>query len=412
MKILFLAHRTPYPPDKGDKIRSYHILSQLAKRHTLSLAYWVDDPTDLAHGDTLRRICRGPVVPVSLDPLHAKGRAAWSLFKGRSFSEGYYESLRFQRVVDRLVKKERPDLFYIFSSPMARFVERFQKTPAIVDFVDVDSEKWRQLSEFSRFPLSGIYRLEHERLARAEIAISHWARCSVFVSEIEADLFRQIGGAGKIVAIPNGVSLNFLRFPVYDEIKPNKGDLQSFRPLHILFVGTMNYFPNADAVLYFAREIFPLIRAIFPQVIFDVVGRWPVRAVRNLRDIDGIRVHGEVKEIHAFLARADVSIAPMRISRGVPNKILEAMAVGVPVVATREAVKGIRVGNEEELLLADTSKSFADQVIRLLSDFELRARLTKRARQRVQETYNWKAVGHQLESLVESVRPRISLDVA
>jgi sugar transferase (PEP-CTERM/EpsH1 system associated) len=414
MKILFLAHRTPYPPDKGDKIRSFHVLSQLAKRHTVSLAYWVDDPKDLNHADALRRICRGTVAPVSLDLLRAKARAIWSLSKGQSFSAGYYNSSRFQRVVDTLVNEDRPDLFYVFSSAMAHYLERFEKTPAIVDFVDVDSEKWRQLSEFASFPFSRIYRLEHERLAQVEIEISRWARCSLFVSEVEAGLFREIGGKGRIVAVPNGVTFDLLRLPAHAELKPdNKRSIQkSSRSIHILFVGTMSYFPNADAVLYFAREIFPQIRSIFPQAVFDIVGRLPPRSVRRLSATNGICVHGEVDEIQPFLVQADVSIAPMRISRGVPNKILEAMAVGVPVVATTEAVKGIRVSDEQELLLGDTAERFAAQVIRLLSDVELRTRITKRARQRVQEVYNWRTIGNQLADLIEGTRPEVSFGVA
>lgn len=411
MKILFLAHRTPYPPDKGDKIRSFHVLSQLAKRHTVSLAYWVDDPKDVDHANALRRICRGTVAPVSLDLMRAKARAVWSLAKGQSFSAGYYHSSRFHRVVETLVKDDRPDLFYVFSSAMAHYAGRLEKIPAIVDFVDVDSEKWRQLSQVATFPFSRIYGLEHQRLAQVEIEISRWAQCSLFVSEVEADLFRENGGQGRIVAVPNGVTFDFLRLPVHEPLKLDD-KRRSSRSFHILFVGTMSYFPNADAVLYFAREIFPHIRRIFPQAIFDIVGRLPPRSVRKLSAADGIRVYGEVEEIRPFLAQADVSIAPMRISRGVPNKILEAMAVGVPVVATTEAVKGIRVNDEEECLLGDTPERFAAQVIRLLSDVELRTRITKRARQRVQEVYNWKTIGNQLADLIEGTRPKISFGAA
>ena len=414
MKILFLAHRTPYPPDKGDKIRSFHVLSQMAKRHTVSLAYWVDDPKDVSHAQALRRICRGTVAPVSLDVMGARARAIWSLIKGQSFSAGFYNSPRFQRVVDSLVQQDRPDLFYVFSSAMAHYVARIEKIPTIVDFVDVDSEKWRQLSEFASFPFSRIYSLEHQQLARVEREISRWAQCSLFVSDVEADLFREIGGEGKIIPLPNGVTLDVLALPRHEEPEPGRQRSLERRSqsMHILFVGTMSYFPNSDAVLYFAREIFPRIRSVFPQAIFDIVGRLPPRSVRRLHGTDGICVHGEVGEIQPFLALADVSIAPMRMSRGVPNKILEAMATGVPVVATTEAIKGIHVKAEEEFLLGDTPDLFAAQVIRLLSDCELRARIIKKARQRVREVYNWKMVGNQLADLIEGTRPGVSFGAA
>jgi polysaccharide biosynthesis protein PslH len=407
MKILFLAHRTPYPPDKGDKIRSFHLLSQLARRHNVSLVYWVDDPKDLSHTNVLRRTCRGTVIPVPLPQMRANSRALWSLANGCSLSRGYYGSVRFQRIVERLVKEEGPELIYVFSSAMAQYAEPFRKIPTIVDFVDVDSEKWRELARFSRFPLSQIYRLEHRRLARFEIEISRWAQYSLFVSAAEASLFSEIGGKGEIVTLPNGVVFDFVRLPTHEKVQPadTRTTQAASRPIHLLFVGTMSYFPNADAVLYFAREILPRIRSVFPQVIFDIVGRAPTRAVRDLNASNGVRVHGEVADLHPYLAQAEVSVAPMRISRGVPNKILEAMAVGIPVVATSEAIKGIQANDGEELLLGDTPERFSEQVLRLLSDRELTMRITKRARQGVQERYNWKTIGNQLAELINRIPP-------
>jgi len=407
MKILFLSHRTPFPPNKGDKIRSYYLLSQLAKRHDVSLVYWLDDPQDVNHTKLLSRICRGSVVPVPMHPMRAKTRAIWSLAKGYSFSQGYYYSLLFQNVVNHLVDEERPDIIYAFSSIMASYAKRASKTtPTIVDFVDVDSEKWKQLSQFTKFPFSEVYRWEHQRLAQFEVEVSRWARCSIFVSAAEADLFRAIGGEGKIIAVPNGVELDLRRLQVNEELRPGTRLVKTVtRSIRILFVGTMNYFPNADAVGYFAREIFPRIRSTFPQAVFDIVGRLPPRAVRRLGAIDGIRIHGEVADIRSYLVQADVSVAPMRIARGVPNKILEAMAVGVPVVATPEAVKGISVTDGENVLLADTAEAFAGQVIRLLSDSHLRSHITKQARRNVQETYNWNEIGNQLVDLIEDIRP-------
>lgn len=410
MKILFLAHRTPYPPDKGDKIRSFHILSQLARRHSVSLMYWVDDPKDLVHSTALRKICSGTVTPVPLHRGRATARALWSLTKGCSLSAGYYRSSAFRRLVQARVKEESPDLIYVFSSAMAQYAEPFEKLARVVDYVDVDSEKWLQLAQYAPLPVAQAYRLEHKRLARFEIDVSQWADCSIFVSESEARLFAHIGGQGAIVTVPNGVTFDFLRLPLCEKAAPvNQHAARSpRREMHLLFVGTMSYFPNVDAVLYFAREVLPRIRSVFPEIVFDVVGRAPSRAVRNLEAMDGIRIHGEVHDLQPYLARADVSVAPLRISRGVPNKILEAMAVGIPVVATSEAIKGIGARDGEDLLLGDTPETFSQQVIRLLSDGELRVRITKRARQSVQERYNWNTIGVQLTDLIERVYPTIA----
>ena len=413
MKILFLAHRTPYPPNKGDKIRSYHILSHLAQRHAVSLAYWVDDRNDMKHTTVLSRICSGAIVPVPLEPISAKLRALSLLARGRSFSEGYYYSRRFQTVVDRLVAENQPDLIYVFSSAMARYVVAFDHIPVVIDFVDVDSDKWGQLSRFAGLPFSQLYRIEQRRLAEVELGISRWARLSLFVSDAEADLFRQMGGQGQIEPLPNGIDVDLKRLPRHRDCRrelsaPN----HPARPIKLLFVGTMNYFPNVDAVLYFARDILPKIHRRFPEAVFEIVGRDPSRAIRRLDGENGIRVLGEVEEVQSYLAQADISVAPLRIARGVQNKVLEAMAVGVPVVATSAAVKGIRVTNGEEVLIGDSPEYFAAQVTRLLSENELRKQVTKNAWQRVRETYNWSSITSRLDELLQSCiadRPREEL---
>jgi sugar transferase (PEP-CTERM/EpsH1 system associated) len=406
MKILFLAHRTPYPPDKGDKIRSYNILRQLTQRHSVSMAYWVDDPKDIKHTTVLSGLCTGKVVPVQQNSLAAKARALSSLLRGASFSEGYYHSPLFRSTVERMINEDRPDLIYVFSSAMAPYVYGHQDIPRIIDFVDVDSDKWGQLAHFANFPLSLLYRIEQKRLACLEINASSHASFSLFVSPVESDLFRKIGGQGTILCVPNGVDCEVGRIPLRVERKPNdrgSGREPTARPIKLLFVGMMNYYPNSDAVLYFAREILPLIRTRFPQVHFDIVGRFPTRSVRRLHGRDGIRVVGEVDDVYDNLIQSNVSVAPMRITRGVQNKVLEAMAVGVPVVATSEAVKGINVGHEREVLVGDTPEIFAAQVIRLLSESPLRTRVIKNAWQRMRQDYNWNNIGAQLEELIQNV---------
>ncbi len=415
MKILFLSHRTPFPPDKGDKIRSYHLLSQLARRHTLSLAYWVDDPRDMEHADELNRICRGRLFYLPLSACGAKARALWSLARGNSFSEGHYYSTGFQSAIDALVKEEKPDLIYVFSSPMALYVEKFRGIPTIIDFVDVDSDKWGQLAEFVSAPLSMLYRLEQRRLARFEFRVSAWSRSNLFVSQAEADLFRQLGGQGEIVSLPNGVEMGLRRLPSREEygqvLKAKRTNRSS--PIKISFVGTMNYYPNIDAVLYFAQDIFPLIRHKYNQAIFEIVGRFPPKSVRRLNGLNGVRVLGEVQDVRSLLIHADVSVAPLRIARGVQNKILEAIAIGIPVVATPQAVRGLEVREGDEILIGDSPEQFALQVLRLLDDVHLRNQITKRAWNRVNQLYRWDVVGAKLDGLIAGMetdtaaRPRL-----
>jgi sugar transferase (PEP-CTERM/EpsH1 system associated) len=406
MKILFLAHRTPYPPDKGDKIRSFHLLSHLAQKHDVALVYFVDDPRDQAHAANLNSLCKGKAIAVRLHRWWGKCRALWSLLIGRSFTEGFYDSRAFRLAVDNLVGTGPFDAVFAFSSGVAPYAARISAHSKIVDFVDVDSDKWGQMAKSSRFALSWLYRLEQKRLSRLETAVSAWAGYSLFVSQTEVDLFRAQGGRGTIEVLPNGTELELRRLP-RDPIATLSNGLNenSARSVKIIFVGTMDYYPNVDAVQYFAQEIFPRIREKFPLAVFQIVGRSPAPAVRRLGTIDGVQVVGEVSDVRAYLVGADVSVAPMRIARGVPNKVLEAMGMGIPVVATTAAIRGIDVVGGEEILIGNSSEEFAAQVVTLLSDHQVRRAVTKRAWKKMQRAYNWEAIGARLEILLHPGMP-------
>lgn len=404
MRILFLAHRTPYPPNKGDKIRAFNLLSHLAKSHDVTLLYWVDDPEDLNHTPFLRSMCRGRVIPVRLNRTLAMGRALRSLLQGGSFTEGFYSAKSFQRELDNVLYGAPFDAVFAYSSAVASYAKNIDARTKIVDFVDVDSVKWRQLAEVAGFPLSLLYSLEHSRLAKFEISVSRWATRSLFVSHAEAELFKKTGGEGSIDFLSNGTDLELRRLPLeqipYHLAGADRGSQAEGEKL--IFVGTMDYPPNIDAVRHFAQDIFPLVRQKFSRSVFEVVGRRPPKSVRCLDQIEGVRVVGEVDDVRAYLVRADVSVAPMRIARGVQNKVLEAMAVGVPVVATPPAIEGIEVRDGEEVLIGATAEEFANQIIRVLSDAELRKAVTKKAWNKMNQCYNWELVGAKLDRLLTS----------
>ncbi|MBM4298229.1 MAG: sugar transferase, partial [Deltaproteobacteria bacterium] len=260
MRILFLAHRTPYPPNKGEKIRAFNLLSHLAKNHDVTLLYWVDDPQDLAHTPFLRSLCRGRVIPVRLHRTLAMARALRSLFQGRSFTEGFYYARLFQGELDNVLSGAPFDAVFVYSSAMAAYAKAVTTRNKIVDFVDVDSVKWRQLAASAPFPLSFLYNLEHGRLAKFEISVSRWATRSLFVSQPEAELFRKNGGQGPIDFLSNGTDLELRRLPL-DQIPYHTGFSSGSAPEgeRLIFVGTMDYPPNIDAVCHFVRETFPLI---------------------------------------------------------------------------------------------------------------------------------------------------------
>ena len=413
MKILFLAHRTPYPPNKGDKIRSFHLLSQLAKRHEVTLVYWVDDAKDLEHTAFLQSLCRAKVFPVPMNSTSAMYRAVGSLLGGRSFSEGYYAGGAFQRAVNDALAQGPFGAVFVFSSALASYAKGIEAKTKIIDFVDVDSDKWGQLAKAARFPLSLLYRLEQDRLARFEVEISGWADLNLFVSSAEAELFKKQGGRGFIEVLTNGTDLDLRRLPL-DHI-PFRAKTSKITPercgARLIFVGTMNYYPNVDAVIYFAKNIFPMVRREFPEAIFEIVGRSPTRTVKRLSKLEGVRVLGEVDDIRSHILRADLSVAPIRLGRGVPTKVLEAMAMGVPVVASPAAIQGIDVSDGEELLVGKNPAEFAAQVIRLVGDADLRKTMTRRASNKMNQLYNWDAIGATLEGFLNRVPGSLPKDV-
>jgi sugar transferase (PEP-CTERM/EpsH1 system associated) len=402
MKILFLAHRTPYPPDKGDKIRSFHLLAHLAKTHDVTLVYWVDDARDLAHATFLKSLCRGKVFPVALWRPAAVLRALRSLLCGRSFTEGYYFAKSFQRAVTEALRAGPFDAALLFSSGVAPYGRTLDAKVKVVDFVDVDSDKWGQLGEVAPFPLSVLFGVEQRRLARLERDISSWADCSLFISSADAELFKNQGGSGRIEAISNGTDLELRRLPL-EQIPFHGSNVQGAEisfSAKLIFVGTMNYQPNVDAVQYFAEKIFPLIRKEFPRAVFEIVGRYPTKSVKRLEAFEGVRVIGEVPDVRSHLLHSDVSVAPMRIARGVQNKVLEAMAMGVPVVATSAAVQGLEVSHGQEVLIGNDPREFAQLVISVLRDAELRRTMTKKASSKMKQLYSWEMAGAKLEKLL------------
>jgi glycosyltransferase involved in cell wall biosynthesis len=250
--------------------------------------------------------------------------------------------------------------------------------------------------------------LERRRLGRFERKISTKANCSLFVSHAEADSFKTSGGTGRIAIIPNGVDSEVRRLPLRNLVKQGRNVIAP----KMVFVGTMNYFPNIDAVLHFVQNTWPLVRKKYRLAEFHVVGRYPPRCIRSLDGSNGIRVFGEVPNVAPYLLAADVSVAPLRIARGVQNKVLEAMAIGVPVVASTQAVKGIQVEGEVDILVADDPADFARQVIRILKDIELYQAIVNRARIRVFESYSWQNVGTQLEQILAGLAKPASPEFA
>lgn len=389
MNILFLAHRVPFPPDKGDKIRSFNILRQLAKRHNVSLMCITKNRDDIRYAGRLKEWCRSvDIVPIS--NLRRKIITPWYLFSNRPLTLPYFFSGELKAILNERLRKEAFDLIFIFSSCMAQYVLDKESICKVMDFIDVDSDKWKQYADYSRFPLNLIYRRESATLQSFEKEVAKKVDFCTVTSEKEAALFKSFIPDIKIAAIPNGVeSLKELYY------QPEPGQL--------VFVGAMDYFPNVDAMTYFTSEILPKIQETCPEVKLIIVGSNPDQAVRKLGMSKGIKVTGYVSDVNKYLAQARVCVIPLRIARGVQNKILEAMSMGVPVVTTSTALEGIEAQPERDVFVADTPAEFARKTIALLTDDNLHKKLSQNGQRLVQENYRWEDQVTKLEKIFTQV---------
>lgn len=347
MRILFLAHRLPYPPNKGDKIRSFWELKTLSERHDVDLFCFYDDPQDQLQVSNLRNYCRSCYAePVS--PLGSRIRALCALLRGRPFTTAFFYSPSMAKRVAEAVKSNLYDLVFVFGSSMAQYAEPWPNLPKILDLVDVDSDKWVQYSNHSRGPLARLWRIEGHRLEICESTLVQVFDNTLVCTEAEAILLRTKAYNGKISVLQNYLDLDYYR----PDIVPISEKIRSLQP-YVIFTGTMDYFPNIDAVLFFCQAVLPVIRLQVPKLRFVIAGRSPSPQVLRLADDPFVEVTGAVPDIRPYLQGASVAVAPMRIARGVQNKILEALAMDVPVVASAAAAAALP--REIALLLASAT---------------------------------------------------------
>lgn len=395
-EILFLAHRIPFPPTKGDKIRAYHFLTYLARRHTVHLGCFVDDVDDWRHVEQLRGLCHECHF-AALPPARVRWRALTALARNEAVSVAALRDSGLAGWIAGLLRRRRVGCVFAYSGAMAQFLATPSAvvTRRIVDFVDVDSEKWRRLGAQMHWPASWLHRRESARLRVFDQDAA--GRCDVclFVSRAEAQAFQELipTATAKVRVVPNGVDHGY--FSPEDRHPPPLG---AGGPI-IAFTGDMSYRPNQDAVLWFAREILPEVRASRPGVRFVVVGRRP--GLRLLRA--GARLSfaltSTVPDVRPYLRQAAVVVAPLRIAQGVPNKVLEAMAMGKAVVTTSAAVAGLDLQVGQDILVADDPSAFAAATTAAL-DPALAGRVGANARARVVADYPWAASLSCLERLI------------
>lgn len=388
--LLFLCHRLPYPPDKGEKIRAFHILSHLARSHAIHLGCLVDDPADLTHLGSLRDLCAS-VGCFTVWPSWQRVRAVARMRPGRPLTADIFYSRGLARWIDDTLSREPIRRTFVFSSGMAGYAMGRPGGVRVFDMVDIDSEKWWAYAQHHHWPMAAIYRREARTLRTLERHAVMDFDATLFVSEAEASRFAALAPEchHRISWLDNGVDL--------EKFSPHLTFDRPFaeRTLNIVFTGTMDYWPNVDAVTWFVEYVLPRLRQLHPAIQFHVVGAKPSDRVLRLHHAPVVNVTGWVPDVRPFLAHADIAVAPLRVARGTQNKILEAMAMGRSVVATPEAFEGLRVMPGRDLLVCSSPEEMAQRIIEVLAGGY--PGLGQAARRAVEYDHRWPQILRKLD---------------
>jgi sugar transferase (PEP-CTERM/EpsH1 system associated) len=381
--LLFLAQRIPYPPDKGDKIRSWQVLRHLAKRYRIHLGCLYDEPDDSRHIPRLAQMCAS-VCCRPVRPARAKLHMLGSLARGQALTLGHFHDPGLAQWVNNTVARHQPSRSYVFSSAMARYVINYRHGIRVLDMVDVDSEKWRAYATRRATPLRQIYAREGRRLFDFERHAAGEFDATLFATSAEADLFTSLApeAEARVVMMKNGVDLD-----CFDPAASYANPYPRGTPV-VVFTGSMDYRPNIDAVTWFTKSVLPLVHERRPDLQFWIVGRNPAPIVRRLGALPQVRVTGEVADVRPYLAHADVAVAPMTIARGIQNKIIEAMAMATPVVVTPEAAASLDAVSGEEILIAAAPWDFAAAIDAVMAGSH--PALGAHARARIERDYRWR----------------------
>ncbi len=395
--ILFLTHRIPYPPDRGDKIRGFNIVRFLSTRKRVHVIAFADDSRDLKGKNGLAPYTGNRSIIWRSKPRWLA--ALQALAFRRPVSLTAFENASVQEAVTNLLARHSIDTIFVFSSQMAQYLPAKPRQKVIMDFVDMDSAKFEAYAKNSSGLTQWMMQREAQLLLAHEKSVAAKVDASLFVSAQEAALFCERTGAKRVHVVENGIDTVFFDPAAAFKRIEATGEL-------IVFTGQMDYRPNIEAVTWFVDTILPHVRVAHPHARFAIVGRNPTDAVKALARQPGVIVTGEVADVRGWLAAAAVVVAPLKLARGVQNKVLEAMAMARPVVASTAAAEGI--DHAGTIDTGGTVGEIAEAVNRLLADPAKAAALGVAAREQVIARYGWDARLAVLDSILAmsaKVRP-------
>ncbi len=411
MRILFLCLRCPYPPQRGDRIRSYNIIKQLSKRHKITLVFFSESDVDIDAVKELETFCEH-IEWVRFNKMFALLNTAIHCFSRLPLQLHYWYNPKMQRVINDLLSTEKFELIHAQLFRMGQYVSKVDGMAKVLDLTDSLALNLSRRAELDCTPKRFLVKLEEKRVRRYEVEIMKSFDSGTVVAEFDRDYLLKQDMNLNLSVVPMGVDLEYYKpIPEQDEstkpesesIESTEEDIPKTNGKNLLFTGTMNYFPNSDAVIYFCNDIFPLIKERHSDVNFYIVGNHPTEQVRRLAEQKGVIVTGYVEDIRPYFKKASVFVAPLRAGSGIQTKNLEAMAMGTPVVTTSIGAMGLEADLDSDLLIADTPEIFADKVIDLLENPTHRRDLANAGRKRVEQSYDWNVLVNRLEQVYAKI---------
>ena len=390
MKILYLCHRFPFPPRRGGKIRPFNMIRHFtASGHEVTVASLARSAQEAAEGHGIAPYCARYEMAEVRNPLQA-ARMVLRVPTATPSSMGYFYSASLAQRVRSILERQRFDLIFVHCSSAAQYVAHVRGVPKILDFGDMDSQKWLEYARYKPFPLSAGYRLEGIKLEREEKRLARLFDVCTATTRAEWETLESFGLGVPSDWFPNGVDSEYFA-----------PGTEAYEPDTISFVGRMDYYPNQECMFDFCTNVWPRIRLHRPRANLLIVGADPSPAVRKLGEIPGITVTGSVPDVRPYVRRSAAMVAPLNIARGTQNKILEAMAMEVPVVASPAAAGGIDAVAGKHFMTAGSHEEQASAVLRLLSDPNARTRLAKAGRARVLSHHAWPSSMKRLDRIIE-----------
>jgi sugar transferase (PEP-CTERM/EpsH1 system associated) len=390
MKILYLCHRFPFPPKRGGKIRPFNMIKHLgAAGHEVTVASLARSSAEAQEGTGIAPYCKRYEIAQVRHPVQV-ARMVLRLPSPAPSSMGFFYSPELARRVRELLARERFDLIFVHCSSMAQYVAGVVGIPKILDFGDMDSQKWLEYARYKPFPLSAGYWLEGKKLEREEKRLARRFDLCTATTHAEWETLERYRTGAPTDWFPNGVDSSYFA-PTPEPYDPDT----------ICFVGRMDYYPNQECMFDFCANVLPRIQSRRPQTKLVIVGADPSPAVKRLEQLPGVTVTGSVPDVRPYLQRSALMVAPLNIARGTQNKILEAMACGVPVVTSGVAAGGVDAVAQEHFLVANTSEEHAAAVLRILENRDQRTRLSVAARSRMLSHHDWGRSMKRLERIIE-----------